>query len=250
MGPGGRRARGHPDRAVPRTGRACHRSFVLGLRRALAVVGGGPRGLLGCGAGALRGAPRRGRGHRAPRPPDAGSPVVPRDPTQLRRGHAGDARPRRRRRDGPGPQPERSAARPHRGRAARPGGPGSGGPGPPRRAARRPGGGVPAERARGAGAADGHRQPGRGVLLMCARVRHPQRRRPVEPDRAGAARRRRRLPLWRQAGRPARRSGRDRRGAAQPASRRPRPVPRPGGTGRSRRDDLGGPGRRAGRAGL
>ena len=50
---------------------------------------------------------------------------------------------------------------------------------------------------------------GRGLLVLRAGVRHPQRDRPVAADRAEGAGRRRRLPVRRQGGRPACRGGRD-----------------------------------------
>ena len=118
-------------------------------------------------------------------------------------------------------------------------------------AARRPGGGVPAQRARGPGAAARHREPRRGVLVLRAGVRHPQRRRPVGPDRAGRAGRRRRLPLRRQG----RSTGRGEVAAIRrslPSVRHTvlRAVPRPGRTAADRRLDVVGPGGRARRAGL
>ncbi len=77
------------------------------------------------------------------------------------------------------PRPDR----PDRRRAARPGGPRPGRAGAPRRRQGRPGGGVPAQHPRDAGPAAGDGQPRRGLLVVRAGVRHPQRGRPLEPDR-------------------------------------------------------------------
>ncbi len=79
---------------------------------------------------------------------------------------------------------------------------------------RRPGGGVRAEHPRDVRPDAGDREPGRGLLVLRAGVRHPQRHRPLAADRAEGAGRRRRLPLRRQAGRPAGRGRRDPGGAA------------------------------------
>ena len=178
------------------------------------------------------------------RPRDARRRVVPRDDGQLRRAGAaaGDRR-------APGAHRRRRGRRPGRdllGDAARAGRRLRRDAAPARRAARRPGGRLPAQRARG-----DRRLPRRGVdrggvVLLRARLRHPRRPRPVRPDRAHGAGRRRRLPLQRQGLRP---PGRRRRAARRPADRadddrRPpalpgRPARRRAGLGRRRRRRAG-----------
>ena len=105
----------------------------------------------------------------------------------------------------------------------------------------RPGGGLPAEHPRDAGGLPGHRQPRRDLVVVRAGVRHRSVDRPVRPDRADGAARRRRLPLRR----PGRSTARPRsaairaRAAAVAATvvvpylapdrrRRPCPAPMPG----------------------
>ena len=114
----------------------------------------------------------------------------------------------------------RDAGHPHRRRAARRGGPCAAGPASPRRRARRPGGRLRAEHPRDARRVPGHGVARRDLVELRPRVRRPLRRRPVRPDRAGGAARRRRLPLRRQ-GRStaARRSPRSARSCRAPARR-------------------------------
>ena len=92
-----------------------------------------------------------------------------------------------------------------RGRAARPGPPGSGRAATARCRRGRPGRRVRAEHPGDvrADARDG--EPRRDLLLLRAGVRHPHGGRPVAPDRADGAGRGRRLPVRRQADRPRRR---------------------------------------------
>ena len=86
-----------------------------------------------------------------------------------------------------------------RGRAARRRRALPGGPAAPRRRARRPGRRVPAEHPRGDRRASWPPRRLGAIWSSCAPgVRHPGRRRPVRPDRADGAARRRRLPLRRQ----------------------------------------------------
>ena len=153
-----------------------------------------------------------------------GARVVPRRAAQLRRAHARRATSDadaiaviarsqtrgpseltlRRARDQVGRAPRRAAAA--------------------RRRPRRPGRRVHAEHPRDARGLPGHREPGRDLGLVRARVRRPQRRRPLRPDRADRAARGRRLRLRRPASRPARRGGGDPRGAADARARRRRPL--------------------------
>ena len=79
-----------------------------------------------------------------------------------------------------------------------------------RRRPRRRGRGLPAEHRRGARRLLRDRLARRGLVVLLARLRRPERGRPVRPDRAGRAPRGRRLPLRRQGPRPPRRGGRDR----------------------------------------
>ncbi len=116
--------------------------------------------------------------------------------------------------------------------------------------ARRPRGGVRAEHRRDARAAAGGREPGRGVLLGAARVRHPERGRPARPGGAGGAGRGRRLRVRRAPRRPLGRAGGDPRGAAGPAPHRAPALPRPRRPGARGREHVGGAARRGGPAGL
>ena len=88
-----------PDRPLPRVAPERARSRLPGLRRALAVVGLRPRGVLGVGVGLLRGPRAHAVRARARLAGDARGGVVPRRAPELRRAHA---RPRRGRRRGRG----------------------------------------------------------------------------------------------------------------------------------------------------
>ena len=77
----------------------------------------------------------------------------------------------------------RDQVRPHARRAARPGRPGAGRAAAPRRRARRPRRGLPAEHRRDARGVPRHRQPRRHLGVVRARVRHGQRGRPLRADR-------------------------------------------------------------------
>ena len=76
--------------------------------------------------------------------------------------------------------------------------------------ARRPRRGLHAERARDGGGVPGLREHRRGLVELRARVRHADRRRPLQADRAEGADRHRGLPLRREGLRPSRAGGRDR----------------------------------------
>ena len=93
------RAQPVPDRPLPRVAPERARSRLPGLRRALAVVGRRPRGVLGVGVGLLRGPRAHALRARARLERDARRGVVPRRAAELRRAHA---RPRRGRRPGRG----------------------------------------------------------------------------------------------------------------------------------------------------
>ena len=127
--------------------------------------------------------------------------------------------------------------------AARPGGCVRRDAPPAGRAARRPGGRLPAQRARGGRRLPRRRVDRRGVVLVRAGLRHPRRPRPVRPDRADGAGRRRRLPLQRQGLRPPGRRRRAAGGAAERADDGRRPPAVPGRTAR-RCPGLGRGGRR------
>ena len=181
---------------------------------AVALVGPGPRGLLGLDLGLLR---RRGRLRaRAGVARDAGRRVVPGRPGQLRRAPVP--------RQGPGRDGDRARVRAARagraelGRAARAGGADPRRPARARRRARRPRRGVHAEHPR-----DGRRVPGdgvarRGVVELLARLRRPLGDRPLRADRAEGAAGGRRLPLQRARLRPPRDGRRHRRRGRRPAS--------------------------------
>ena len=147
---------------------------------------------------------------RARQPRDAGGRVVPGRAAELRRapvprGAAGGDGDRAR-------LGVRAAARADLGRAR-----GSGGALRRRAAAargraRRPGGRLHAERARDGRGLPGLREHRRGLVELRAGVRHADRRRPLQADRAEGADRHRGLPLRRAGLRPARARGRDRGG--------------------------------------
>ncbi len=123
-------------------------------------------------------------------------------------------------------------------------------PRPAGRGSRRSGRGLPAERARGGGRAARHRLAGCDLVELRARVRHAERGRSVQPDRAEGASDDRRLPVRRPGGRPSRRGGGHPRRAPEPGGDRRAALSPPVGRSGGRRADLGGAGRRAGRAGI
>ena len=157
---------------------------------------------------------------------DARRGVVPRGPHQLRRDDAPHARPCRRRRGRGGPVAEPRRGRPDRRRAARPGRPGPGRADPGRGRRGRPRGGVPPQHPRDPRAPARHRQPRRGLHVVRAGVRHPERHRPLAADRAQGAGRRGRLPVRRQADRPPRGGAGHPGRAAEPDHRRAAALPR------------------------
>ena len=222
-----RRPRAVADGSLPRLARGRARA-----RRSTTTTppGAGPSrspGPSGSRSGTTSGSgPRRPR-PRAGRRADAGRALVPGRSAQLRRARALDARPGagRRRRDRPIAVPR--ARRPHRRRAPRRRRALPGGPAATRRAPRRPRGGVPAQRPGGRDRPARDRVPRRRLVVVCARVRHEGRRRPVRPDRADGPARDRRLPLRRPRRRPVRGRRRDPGGAADPAGHGRRPVPAP-----------------------
>ena len=142
---------------------------------------------------------RAGRAHRDRRRQDAGRPLVPRREAQLRREPAAPAgRGGRAGLLGRGPR----QAAPRLRRPARPGlahDPGACGPW---RAPGGPGRGLPAEHAGDHRLGAGGREPRRGLVLVLVGLRHARRARPLRPDRAQGADRRRRLLLQRQGLRP------------------------------------------------
>ncbi len=191
------------DHALPALAAERARADLRRLRSAVAVVGRRPRGVLGFDRRVLR-RPLRGSRRAGARPArDAGRGVVPGRAAELRRAHL----PRQ------DPTTDvalrfaselRDARLVDVGRAARADG------GDRRRAASarrrrgRPRGRVHAEHPRDGRGVPRVRVARRGVVLGGARVRRPQRDRPVRADRAEGAARGRRLPLRRQGLRPAR----------------------------------------------
>ena len=183
---------------------------LLGLPRAVALVGRGPRGLLALDLGAVRGAGRaaRARARRAREMPGAewfpGTQLNYAEHALPRRGgagtaivHASESRP----------LAELSwdelgdAGGALRGRAAAAG-----------RGARRPRGRLHAERGRDGRRVPGHGEPRRDLVELRAGVRHADGGRPLRADRAEGADRDRGLPLRRARLRPARARARDRGG--------------------------------------
>ena len=175
------------------------------LRRPVAVLRRGPRGVLGLDLGVLRGRLllRRGAGQAR----DAGRGVVQGRRAQLRRARVpGQGRRRAGHRARlRGPRPGRDdvgraalAGGGYRGRAARVG-----------RRAWGPRGRLHAQHPRGDRRLPGHGQPRRRVVELLARLRRAQRRGPLRADRAEGAPGGRRLPLQRQGLRPLRDGGRD-----------------------------------------
>jgi hypothetical protein len=164
------------------------------LRRAVALVGRGPRGLLGVDLGPLRRRRRLRPGARIHR--DARRRVVPGRAGQLRRAPV----PQDRRRRG-GDRPRVGAAGALRvdvgGSAPRDGEHG----GAAARAGRREGrprGGLHAEHPRDRRRVPGHGLDRRDLVVVLARLRRPLGDRPLRPDRAQGPADRRRLPLQRQ----------------------------------------------------
>ena len=86
------RARDDRDRALPELAARRARTRPRGLRRAVALVGRRPRGLLGLGLGLLRRARARALRARPGRARDARRRVVPGRAPELRRARAGDRR--------------------------------------------------------------------------------------------------------------------------------------------------------------
>ena len=86
------RARDDRDRALPELAARRARTRPRGLRRAVALVGRRPRGLLGLGLGLLRRARAHALRARAGQARDARRRVVPRRAAELRRARAGDRR--------------------------------------------------------------------------------------------------------------------------------------------------------------
>ena len=210
------------------------RARLPGLRRALALVGDRCRGLLGLDLGLLR----RPRAHpvragaRLAR--DAGRGVVPRRDAELRRAHARPRRGSRLRRDHrPLPDPRR--ARAHVRRSPRAGGTGARRAEAARRRPRRPRRCIPPEHPGDGGRVPGDREPRRGLGDVPARVRRPQRRRPVGSARPEGAARSQRVRLRREGHRPRRERGRDPRAATHArGGRSTSSIPAAPSPGRSR----------------
>ena len=225
------------------------RTRVLGVRRAAAVVGGGPRRVLGRGDRVPRGPLARSADGDPGRRRDARRPVVPGRHAELRRARAATAGPRlRRRRDRPQPDPGRERADVDRPGALR--GRGGGRVARPRGRPRRPGRRLRPEHPRDADRLPRHGLARRHLVELRARVRRHVRRRPAGPDRTGRARRRRRLPLRGQGRRPHGRGRRRRRRPADAAPRRRRRLParrRSARPARRRRRRVGRPRRHPGR---
>ena len=139
---------------------------------------------------------------------------------------AAATRPRRRRRRRP--QPDAGPDRADVGRAGRAGRRRGRGAAPVGCLRRRPCRRLRTEHPRDAGGVPRRGVARRGVGELRPRVRRAGRDRPVRPDRAGRARRHRRLSLRRPGDRPPRRGGGDRRRPSDAAPRRPRRVPRAG----------------------
>ena len=176
------------------------------LRRAVAVVGRRPRGLLALDLRLLRGPLRHRAGEGARLARDAGHRVVPRRAPVLRRARVPRQGPGR-----GGDPPRLRAARPRRvdlGRPARGDRPHGHDPQGARRGGGRPRRRLHAEHPGDRGRLPGHRVAGRDLVERRARVRRAQRGRPLLADRAQGAARRRRLPLRRQGLRPQRRGRR------------------------------------------
>ena len=181
------------------------RARLPGLRRALALVGDRPRGLLGLDLGLLR-SPRAHpvrAGARLAR--DAGRGVVPGRDAELRRAHARPRRGSRHRRD-PRPLPDPRDARAHVRRAPRAGGTGARRPETARSRPRRPRRRLPPEHPGDGGRVPRGGEPRRSLGDVPAGVRRPQRRRPAGPARPEGAARGQRVRLRREAHRPRRRT--------------------------------------------
>ncbi len=218
--------------------RARARAGLLRLPRAVALVRDRPRGLLGFHLGLLRDPGARPVRAGAGLPRDARGGVVPRGPDQLRRAHGRTGRGRRRRRDRRG-LPDTRPFRAHVRRAARPGRTRPGGAPAARRRSRRPRRRLPPEHPRGPGRVPRQREPRGRLGDLPARVRHPQRAPPARAARAQGVARRGRLPLRRQADRPAGAGCRDQSRPTEPRDDRPRPLRRGRGRRAHRRSPLG-----------
>ena len=220
------------------------RARLPGLRRALALVGDRPRGLLGLDLGLLRG-PRPlavRAGARLAR--DARRGVVPGRDAELRRAHGRPRRGSRPRRDRRA-LPDARGAGAHVRRAPRAGRPGARGPEAARSRPRRPRRRLPPEHPGDGGRVPGGGEPRRGLGDVPAGVRRQQRRRPARPARAEGAARGERVRLRGQAHRPRRERRRDPRAAAVAGDgRRGRVRGRPD----PRRDVVGGAPERGGAA--
>ena len=194
------------------------------LRRAVGLVGGRHRALLGGGVALLRRRGLRALRARARRREMPGAEWFPGARLSLRAPHL----PRQGRRRARHPARLRAARarlvdvgraaradRAHRRRAA-PAGRGRG----------RSRGGVPAEHPRGGGGVPRLRLDRGRLVVVLARLRRAQRGGPVRADRAEGAARRGRLPLRRQGLRPLRARGAAARGDAVARAGRDAPVPR------------------------
>ena len=200
---------GHADEAVGAAGgagreraddelHALARPRLRDLRRPVAVLRRGPRGVLGLDLEVLRGRLVLRRGARQAR--DARRRVVQGRRGQLRRARLPGQGGRR-----AGDRPRGRAARPgraHVGRAARAGRGHRGRAEGAGRRARRPRGGVHAEHPGGDRGVPRHRFDRRRVVELLAGLRRAQRRRPLPADRAEGAAGGRRLQVQRQGVRP------------------------------------------------
>ncbi len=182
------------DRALPRLARARAKARVLRLRRAVALVGRRPAGVLVVDLGVLRGQGALSVQHRPRLRRDARRDLVPGRPAELRGAPDGLGRRRRagrRRRTLPDSRPDRAHVR----RASRAGCTRPRRPHAARRRAGRPGGRLHAQHPRDAGGVRSGGEPRCGLGELRAGARRPQRRRPIGAARPDGAAHGRRLRL-------------------------------------------------------
>ena len=190
-----RRPRAIADRPLPGLARGGARARVRRLRRRVALVRRRARRVLAVDLGPLRRAIGDGARAGPCRRADARRAVVPGRRDQLRGARTLDAGAVARRRRDPRAVADPRRPGPHGGRASRRRRALPGRAPAPRRRAWRPGGGVPAQHARGDHRPPGHGLARRRLVVLRAGVRDEGRRRPVRPDRAHGPAGRRRLPV-------------------------------------------------------